>query len=290
MKEKQSPLKIVLGVLALIAFAPVWMVIAAAFSDEASISKQGFSFWPQEWSLAGLRYVIRFSDQLVQSYKVTILVTVCATGIALLLTSMLAYTLSRKDFRLRGAISVYLLITLIFSGGQLGSYLINTNVFNLRNSLLVLILPGSVGAMNCIIMRSFIQSNVPDALVESAKIDGASEYRVFFQVVLPLMLPVLGAIGFMVAVGHWNEWQTSLLYIDKRELTTLQLLLMRIENTLDYLSQLENPSAEEAALMQTMPTESGRMALLLCTLGPVLVIYPFFQKYFVKGLTMGAVK
>ena len=290
MKKKQPVLKGILVLLAILIFIPVWMVIVAAFSDEKAIAKNGFSLWAATWSLDGMRYVMRFGSQLVNAYEVTLLVTIGGTLLTLFFTSLFAYALSRNDFILRKPLTVYLLITMIFSGGQLGSYLINSNVFNLRNSLLVLILPGCIGAMNCIIMRSFIQANVPDALVEAAEIDGANEYKVFFRIVLPLMTPVLGAIGFMTAVGHWNQWQTSMLYIDKRELTTLQQLLMRIENTLEYLSQTENVSVSDAELWASMPTESGRMALLLCTLGPVLVIYPFFQKYFVKGLTIGAVK
>lgn len=290
-RERQTLLKILLLVLAIVIFIPVWMVITAAFSEEASISQYGFSLWPREWSLSSFRYVSRFGSQLVQSYKVTIVVTLSATALTLLLTSMLAFSLSRHGFQLRGVITLYLLITMIFSGGQLGSYLIYTNLFNLRNNLLVLILPGAVGAMNCFIMRSFILSNVPDAIIESAKIDGASDYRIFFQVVLPLMLPVMGAIGFMVAVGHWNEWQNAMLYINKKELSTLQQLLMNIETTLDYLSEQDTVSSiQEAEMLKTLPTESGRMALLLCALGPVLIMYPFFQKYFVKGLSLGSVK
>ena len=290
MKKKQYLLKASLIFLALLTFLPVWMVIVAAFSDESAIAQHGFSLWASKWSLTGIRYVMTFGWQLADAYKVTLLVAVAGTLLTLLATSLFAYALSRNDFRLRKALTVYLLITMIFSGGQLGSYLINSNVFHMRNSLWVLILPGSVSAMNCIIMRSFVQSNVPDALLEAAKIDGANEYRVFFQIVLPLMAPVLGAIGFMTAVGHWNQWQTSMLFITDRKLVTLQHLLMQIENTLAYLSEAENLTQSEVELWTTMPTESGRMALLLCTLGPVLVIYPFFQKYFVKGLTIGAVK
>lgn len=291
MAKEQIFIKTILLILTVLIATPVWMVFLAAFSDESSIALNGFGLWPTSWSLSSFDYVLRFRSQIIQAYKITLTVTVSATVLTLMLTSMLAYSLSRRVFQLRGVITVYLLITMIFSGGQLGAYLIYTNIFNLRNNLLVLILPGCVGAMNCFIMRSFIISNVPDAIIESAKIDGANEYRTFLQVVLPLMLPVLGAIGFMVAVGHWNEWQSAMLYINKRELATLQQILMGIERTLDYLSQAENiNSLQEAEIIRTLPTESGRMALLLCALGPVLVMYPFFQKYFVKGLTLGSVK
>ena len=291
LQKPQYVLKTVLSLLALMIFIPVWMIFTAAFTEEAKISMNGFAFWPAKWSTSSFEYVIKsFGSQMVDAYQVTIFVTISATIITLLFTSMLSYVISRKELQLRRGLTVYLLITMIFSGGVLGSYLINTNIFNMRNNLLVLILPGSIGAMNCFIIRSFIVSNVPDAIIESAKIDGANEYVIFFRVVLPLLLPVMGAIGFMVAIGHWNEWENSMLYIKQRELHTLQQILMEIEMNLDYLAQAENLSVEETLLLAEIPTESGRMALLLIALLPVLVIYPFFQRYFVKGLSLGSVK
>ena len=287
----QILLMIILGLFALLCLLPMLLIVVVSFSSEASISSKGFSFFPEEWSLKAFGYVAAFSNQLIQSYMVTIYETFVGTAITLVLTSMFAYTLSRRDFMLRKALAVYVLITMLFSGGLLSSDLVNTNIWGMRNNLLVLVIPGAVGAMNCIIMRTFIQTNVPDSLIESAKIDGASEYRLFFSIVMPIMLPVLAAIGFMAAVGHWNEWQTAFLYIDNPKYATLQLMLIRIEKSLSFLQErLDSLSAEELELLANAPSETARMAILLCTLGPVMIAYPFFQKYFVKGITIGSVK
>ena len=275
----------------LLCFLPVLLVLIVSLSDQASINARGFSFFPTAWSIVGYEYVMRFGQQLSRSYQVTILVTISGTFLTLLLTSMFAFTLSRKDFLLRGPLAFFLLGTMLFNGGILGSYLVNTNIFNLRNNILVLIMPGAVSAMNCIVMRTFIQSNVPDSLVEAAKIDGANDLLLFFRIVVPIMAPVLAAIGFMSAVGYWNEWQSAILYIDDPKKATLQLMLMRIELNLNFMKQqIANLTAEELVWLRNAPDETARMALLMCALGPILVIYPFFQKHFIRGITIGAVK
>ena len=272
-------------------FLPVLLIIIASFSAEASINARGFSFIPSEWSLTAYEYVFRFGNQLVRSYQVTAFVTILGTFLTLLLTSMFAFSLSRKDFMLRGPLAIFLLITMLFNGGMLGSYLVNSNIFRLRNNILVLFLPRAVTAINCIIMRTFIKSNLPDSLVEAAKIDGADDIFIFFRIAIPVMTPVLAAIGFIASVDLWNEWQAALLYIDEPNLATLQQMLMRIENNLNFMRQnLTNLTTEELLWLRNAPSESARMALLMCTLGPILVIYPFFQKYFIRGITIGAVK
>ena len=287
----QWGLVVIVVILALLCLLPMLLVVIGAFSSEASIAAKGFSFFPNEWSLKAFEYVTTFSGQIIQSYKITILETVTSTFLTLLITGMFAYALTREVFELRKYLNIYLLITMFFSGGLLASYLINTNVFNLRNNLLVLILPPTMSAWNCIIMKTFIKLNVPGALIEAAKIDGAGETYTYFRIVLPIMTPVLAAIGFMSAVGHWNEWQTAFLYIDKQQLSTLQLMLMKIEKSISYLQQRQGIlSAEELQMLKDAPNESARMATLLYTIGPIIVAYPFFQKYFISGMTIGAVK
>ena len=197
----------------------------------------------------------------------------------------------RKCFALRKYLSVYMLITMLFSGGQLSTYIVETSMYGLKDNLLALILPG-ISAMNIIILRTYIQSNVPDSLIESAKIDGAGENRTFFTIVMPMMKPALASVGFMIAVNTWNEWQKAYLYITSDAKTPLQLLLIKIEKNIDYLlSNPDNiPADEYMQMMKNVPEESGRMAVLITALGPIMIAYPFFQKYFVKGLTVGAVK
>ena len=233
----QYVLAFILGLFTLFCFLPVLLVVIVSFSSEASVAAKGFSFFPTEWSTKAYDYVLKFGRQLLVSYGVTTFVAVFGTLLSLWLTSMFAYSLSRKNFNWRNGLSVYLLITMLFSGGTLGGYLINTNVFHLKNTLWVLILPGCITTMNVIVMRTFINTNVPDSLVEAAKIDGASDYRLFFVIIVPIMAPVLAALGFMTAIGHWNQWMTSYLYITKSELTTLQHMLMKIEKNLDFLKE-----------------------------------------------------
>ncbi len=287
----QPVLILVLTLLTVLCLLPLILIVVVSFSSQASISSKGFSFFPAEWSLEGWRYVLKFGDQVLQSYKITIFETLTGTFLTLLFTSMFAYALSRKQWALRGFLSIFLLITMLFNGGIVASYMINTTMYHLKNNLLILILPGAVSAFNCIVMRTFIQSNLPDSLVEAAQIDGAGEFYLFFRIVIPIMLPSLAAIGFMTAIGHWNEWQTALLYITDSSKATLQLMLIRIEKNLDYLKErMAYLSPEELAQLKKAPGEPMRMAILLVTLGPILVAYPFFQKYFVKGITVGAVK
>ena len=289
----QVVLAVIILLFTILCFLPVALVLVVSFSSDVSIAERGFTFFPSSWSTGAYKYVFSFGGQLIQSYKITIFETVVGTLLTLLLTSMFAYALSRKDFMLRGPLAIYLLITMLFSGGMLGSYLINANVYHLRNNLLVLVVPGCVSTMNCIVMRTFINSNVPDSLIEAAKIDGAGEVYTFFKIVMPIMAPVLASIGFMCAVGHWNEWQTSMLYIDDSNKATLQLMLMRVEKNIEFLKMREsmgNLSEVELKELDRVPSMATRMALLFCTLGPILVIYPFFQKFFIRGMTIGSVK
>ena len=289
----QVVLAVIILLFTILCFLPVALVLVVSFSSDVSIAERGFTFFPSSWSTGAYKYVFSFGGQLIQSYKITIFETVVGTLLTLLLTSMFAYSLSRKDFMLRGPLAIYLLITMLFSGCMLGGYLINANVYHLRNNLLVLVVPGCVSTMNCIVMRTFINSNVPDSLIEAAKIDGAGEVYTFFKIVMPIMAPVLASIGFMCAVGHWNEWQTSMLYIDDSNKATLQLMLMRVEKNIEFLKMREsmgNLSEVELKELDRVPSMATRMALLFCTLGPILVIYPFFQKFFIRGMTIGSVK
>ncbi|MCM1188190.1 MAG: carbohydrate ABC transporter permease [bacterium] len=294
-KKKMGPgqilLTAVMGLYALVCLIPLLLVVVVSFSSTESIEQKGFSFFPTEWSLRAWEYVFGFGEQLLVSYGVTIFITVFGTAFSLLVMSMFAYALSRPGFMLRKPLSMMLLFTMLFSGGQLATYVVETTMYGLKDSIWALILPG-ITAMHVIIMRTYIMSNIPDALIGSAKIDGAGEYRIFWQIIFPLMKPTLAAVGFMRAITLWNDWQKAYLYISSPSRTPLQLLLIRIEKSIDYLLQNshEIPAQEYAAMMKTLPQDNGRMAILLVTLGPILIAYPFFQKYFVKGLTVGSVK
>ena len=294
-REKKTVGQYILGLILLLftvfCAAPVLLVFIAAFTDEKYITQNGFTFFPKAMSMAGMNSVLRYGTQLARSYGVTILVTVFGTALGLLVMSMFAYSISRKDFRLSRFLSVYLLIPMLFNGGQLSGYIVFTSYYHLKDSLWLLILPLCVSTMNVIILRTYIVNSIPSELMESAKIDGAGEYRTFFQITLPLMKPSLAAVGFMMATAYWNDWQNALLYITSDKKKPLQLLLINIQKSIEFLLNNNNvPAAARAAMGGTIPQYSATMATVIVVIGPIMVVYPFFQKYFIKGLTVGSVK
>ena len=268
---------------------PIVLVFVAAFSDEKTIVQNGFSFIPKKWSLDGINAVLRYGKQLATSYGVTIFITVVGTLVGLLIMAMFAYSISRKDFMLGKFLSVYLLIPMLFSGGQLSCYIIYTSMYGLKDNIALLILPLCVSTMNVIILRTYIANSIPGELMEAAKIDGAGEYRTFFQITLPLLKPSMAAVGFMMATVYWNDWQNALLYITSDRKKPLQLLLINIQKSIEFLLNNSNvPASVKAAMGGTIPQYSATMATVIVVIGPIMVIYPFFQKYyswFCKGLT-----
>ena len=287
----QVILAIILLIYTLFCFLPVLLVFIAAFTDEKYITQNGFSFFPKQLSLVGFNTVLRYGTQLARSYGVTIFITVAGTFLGLLVMSMFAYSISRHDFRLSKFLSVYLLIPMLFNGGQLSGYIVFTSYYGLKDSLWLLILPMCVSTMNVIILRTYIANSIHNELMEAAMIDGAGEYRTFFQIVLPLLKPSLAAVGFMMATGYWNDWQNALLYITSDSKKPLQLLLINIQKSIEFLLNNNNvPAAARAAMGGTIPQYSATMATVVVVIAPIMVIYPFFQKYFIKGLTVGSVK
>ena len=266
---------------------PIVLVFVAAFSDEKTIVQNGFSFIPKKWSLDGINAVLRYGKQLATSYGVTIFITVVGTLVGLLIMAMFAYSISRKDFMLGKFLSVYLLIPMLFSGGQLSCYIIYTSMYGLKDNIALLILPLCVSTMNVIILRTYIANSIPGELMEAAKIDGAGEYRTFFQITLPLLKPSMAAVGFMMAAVYWNDWQNALYYIDDKSLYTVQAVLNAINESVAMLASLGGTAGASAA---DLPSTTIRMAVAVVGIFPVLVAYPFFQKYFAAGLMAGSVK
>ena len=270
---------------------PILLVFISAFTDDMVIVQNGYSFFPEKWSLDGMNAVLRYGKQLFTSYGVTILVTVSGTVIGLLVMSMYAYAISRPGFKLSRFLSIYLIIPMLFQGGTLSAYIIFTNAYGLKDSLWLLILPLCVSTMNVIILRTFIANGIPAELMEAAKIDGAGDYRTFFQITLPLMKPSLAAVGFMMATAYWNDWQNAFIYIDSDNKRPLQMLLIKIQKNIEFLLNNNNvPANVRAAMGDSIPQYSSTMATVIIVIGPIMVVYPFFQKYFIKGLTVGSVK
>lgn len=294
-KEKVGFGQFVLGFFLLLytlfCLIPVLLVFIVAFTDEKAIASNGFSFFPEAWSVDGMSSVVKYGEQLLISYGVTIFITVVGTFFGLLVMSMYAYSISRPDFKMAKFLSVFLLIPMLFNGGMLAGFIVFTRYYHLKDSLLLLILPLSVTTMNVIILRTYIVNSIPSELMEAAKIDGAGEYRTFFQICLPLMKPALAAVGFMLATSYWNDWQNALLYIDSQRKMPLQLLLVKIQKNLEFLlTNNDIPPSVRAAMGGTIPHESAIMSTVVVVIGPIMIAYPFFQKYFIKGLTVGSVK
>lgn len=272
----------------LVYLIPFALMISVSLTKEEALTTGGFSLFPKEFSLDAYRLALRNPGQLIRSYEVTIFFACVGTVLSVLMLGMLAYSLSRRSFRFRGALSIYVLFTMLFSGGLVPAYLMNVKYLHLNDTIWIYILPGLVSAWNLMIVRTNFQQ-IPESLIESAKIDGASEFRMCFGIVMPLSMPVLATVGFLFFVDKWNDWYTAVIYIKDTDLYSLQYLLQRILREAEFLKQLssENAILEAGAVY---PTESFRFAMALLASGPVLIVFPFFQKYFSKGMTLGAVK
>ncbi len=285
----QIILLIILIIFALACLFPLALVVVASFSSEASLTRNGFLLIPESWSLEGWNYVMNLGSQLLVSYRNTFLITIVGTLSSLLIMSMFAFVLSHRTFVFRKLFTMMLLGTMLFSGGRLATYLVNSTIYNLKDTMLILCLP-TVSAMYVIILRTYIQQNITDSLLDSAKIDGAGDFRIYAQIVMPLLPPALASVGFMVAIGYWNNWETSYLYISSNSKMPLQLLLMKTEKLIDELNRSDIGTQALAMMTEMLPSVSARMAMLITVLGPIMIAYPFFQRYFIQGLTVGSIK
>lgn len=283
---------IAMGLLAVVCILPILLVYILSFTAESSLISKGYSFFPEAWSLDAYRYLFGATGSvLLASFRTTVIVTAGGTAFSMVISSMLAYVLSRPDYAYKHALSFFVLFTMLFNGGLVPTYMINTRVLGLMDTLWVLILPASINAFWIMILRTFYKS-VPVAIIESARIDGAGELSTFLRIVVPLSKPGLATIGLFTVIQYWNDWFNGMLYINTPALTPLQTLLWSIQNNLEYLrSNASNMSAADlSSALANTPTDSARMAMTVLIITPMLFGYPFFQKYFVKGLTLGGVK
>ena len=292
-KKKKQPItkgQIILNLIFIVLCAtyiiPMILLVSISISSESAITQYGYTILPKEVGFDGYKMVFKNPGQLIQSYKVTIIYSLASTFLSLIVMALYAYPLSRRNYSLRKISTWYVFFTMLFSGGLVPSYIINTRWLHLGNSIWIYIFPGLVTAWNVIIMRTFFQG-LPDGLVEAAKIDGASEFLVFCRIIIPLSTPVLASLGFMHLIGAWNNWNTSLIYIHDKDLYSLQYLLQRILREADFIKQMAEQGQEVGA---EAPIETMRYAMAILAAGPMMVVFPFFQKYFAKGLTIGSVK
>lgn len=271
---------------------PLLIVLSASFSTQDAISTFGYTLLPREFSLEGYKYIWENIDQIFRAYGVTILTTVIGTLYVLIIDFMYAYVLSRPSFPWKKFFTFFAFFTMLFSGGMLAQYMITTTVYNLQDTFWVLFLPVGVSPMHIIIMRTYLKTNIPNEVIESAQIDGASEWTCLFKIIIPMAVPVIATIGLFLAIFYWNDWQQGFLYIFRNEsIVPIQLLIRRIEQDALYLSSNANSiGASVEEMKSTLPVDSFRMGLVIVAVLPILLSYPFFQKYFMTGLTVGSVK
>ncbi|WP_169082511.1 carbohydrate ABC transporter permease [Paenibacillus sp. PL91] len=278
-------------ILALLCVIPVVVVLSISFSSEDSIRETGYHLLPIALSGEAYAYVVKQGTMILRALGVSALVTAVGTVLGVLLTTSMGYVLSRPTYKLNGFLTWVVFIPMIFNGGLVSSYFINTNLLGLKDSVWALILPLAVSSFNVIICKTFFKSTIPDGLIESAEIDGASQLRIFFSIILPISLPVIATIGLFLCFSYWNDWFQSMLYIDNQNLYSLQALLNSLMSNVDALAKnAASMGVSYAVLVATMPKESARMAVAIIIVLPVAFAYPFFQKYFISGLTIGAVK
>lgn len=271
---------------ALACVLPIILLISGSVTPEKEISLHGFTLIPPSVTWDAYKLVFRNPDELLHAYGITIFITVVGAMIGLIVTSMTAYVLSRKDFGPRNKIAFFFYFTTLFNGGLLSTYIFIIRYLQLKNSLLALILPLMVNVFYLIVMRSFM-TTVPDSIVESGKIEGAGEFTIFFRLVLPLLKPALATIGLFLALDYWNDWYNAMLYITERTLYPLQYLLYAMLSETDAMSRIANSTGIPMGLL---PSQSLKMAMTIVATGPIILVYPMVQKYFIKGITVGAVK
>lgn len=271
------------------ALLPLVFVAVVSFSSSASIASKGYSFFPSEWSLDAYRYMGAKIESIGHSFGVSVLITAVGTVLSLGLISTMAFTLSRPAFRLRKLYTALVVFPMFFGGGLAAGYVVNTQLFQLKNTLWALILPGACSSWYILVTRNYFRQNLPAETLESAQLDGASVLQVFLRFVVPLSSPVLITVGVFEAFGYWNSWYYAMLYLgsNRPDLFPLQYVLYHLQKNAEFMASNENISG---AVMRTLPTESFRMAMVVITVLPILVSYPLFRKYLLRGLTVGSIR
>lgn len=271
---------------AIICLIPFLIVIGSSFTSEASIIKYGYSIWPKEFSLNSYETIFKSPVTIFRAYGVTIIVTAVGTSLSVFLNTMTGYVLQRKDFEWRNKVSFYFFFTTLFSGGLMPWYILCVQYLHLKDSILAMIIPGIVSVWNILLVKGFM-AGLPFEITESAKMDGAGDFTIFLKLVWPLSKPVIATIGLFTALTYWNDWYNSMLFINNEKLYSLQYQLYKLVNDAQTLKKI---AAESGMVVDTVPIESTKMALTVVVTGPIILLYPLVQRYFVKGLTLGAVK
>lgn len=287
----QIILNAIIIILCCLIIYPFLLVVGTSLSSQADILDYGYRVIPKKVDFTAYKYVLQNPAAILNAYKITAIFSSIRMVFAVLLQAMIAYPLTKKMLKGRQAMSFYLYFTMLFSGGLVPSYILITQYLHLDDTIWVYILPALVSPWNIFMMRTFF-AGIPNAIIESAYIDGANEYRIFFTMILPLSKPILAYIALTTFLGAWNDWNTAMLYINKDELVSLQYLLQRIMKNLEAIQNAQAQAGGSLSMINAadIPSETVRMVMAIVVAGPALIIFPFFQKYFVRGITVGSVK
>ncbi|CAM4213016.1 carbohydrate ABC transporter permease [Paenibacillus alkaliterrae] len=291
-KSFQWIINIIMMAIAIACLIPFSLLIMSSISSEASIIQNGYTFFPEEFSMKAYGYLWTHWSELGRAYGITVFITVVGTAASLAITSMLAYPISRSDLPLKNLFAFLVFFTLLFNGGLVPTYLIYTQVFHLKNTIWALLIPGLLmNGFNVLLVRTFFMTSIPPALIEAASIDGAGEIKIFYRIVLPLSLPIMATIGLFAAILYWNDWFNGLTYVTDSKYFSIQTILNKMMTDIQFLTSNSNIAGSSATSeIAEIPSTSVRMAIAVIGVLPILIAYPFFQKYFIKGITIGAVK
>ncbi len=281
---------IVLLILTLIALLPFVLIIISSFTDEKVLTANGYSFFPAKWSIDSYKYILQDGTKIFRAYGISIFVTAVGTASSLIITTMLAYPMSRPDFKFRNVYAFIVFFTMLFSGGIVPAYMMWTRVFGITNTIWALIIPNYLmSAFNVLLVRNYFKNNVPLALIESAQIDGAGELKILFKIMLPLAVPVSVTIGLFTGLAYWNDWINALYYLDSPKLYGIQNLLTTMMNNIQFLTSGQGAMATAGQVI-ALPANGIRMALAVMGILPILILFPLLQKYLIRGVVIGAVK
>jgi len=279
---------VVVTILSILSLLPLLLVLVVSFTEESAIKANGYSFFPEGVTLEAYRMLFGENSLLLQSYLVSVVVTVVGTALAVALTGMAGYTLSANHIRYRNALALFFFVTMVFNAGLVPWYMVSTGL-GLRNNLWALIVPSLLfNPFNLFLVRNYMKQ-IPDSLIEAARIDGANDLFIAFRIFFPLSLPVMATITLFYGIGYWNNWFNAIMLVDDQKLYPLQYLLFKLNSEMNMISQMQSISGS-AMSAELLPTESVKMATAILTIGPIVFFYPFLQKYFIRGLLIGSVK
>jgi len=288
-RTTNAVLTVLLGVLCIVTLIPLYIIVISSVTSEAALTANGYRLWPEEFSTMAYTFLFAKGSIVITAYNNTIISTVAGTILSVLMVALYAYPLSRNNFKYKTFFTFFAFFTMLFGGGLVSYYMVTRQILHIQNSIWALFLPSAFSPFWVIVMRTFYQTNVPNEIIESARIDGASEWRTLFQIVMPLAMPGLATVALFSAIGIWNNFFNCLLLVDDAKYYSLQFTIYTTLNNIRFL--LENADKMQGLVnISELPSQTFRMAMAVVTVGPIIFAYPFFQRYFIRGLTMGAIK